>query len=150
MNVVCLMGRLVAEPELKQTQSGVSVCSFRIAVDRSYQVKGQERQSDFINLVAWRQQAEFLCRFFHKGSRIAVVGSLQSRQYTDQSGSKRTAYEVVCDNISFVDPKSANPGGGYAAPDSQIPPAYNESQPAFSTAAAGDFEEIVGDDELPF
>lgn len=150
MNVVCLMGRLVADPELKQTPTGVSVCSFRIAVDRTYQAKGQERQADFINLVAWRQTAEFVCRFFRKGSRIAVTGSLQSRQYTDQSGNKRTAYEVVCDNVSFVDPKSANPGGGYAAPDSQIPPAYNESQPAFSTASAGDFEEIVGDDELPF
>lgn len=152
MNVVCLIGRLVADPELKHTQANVSVCSFRIAVDRSYQAKGQERQADFINIVAWRQSAEFICRYFHKGSRISVVGSLQSRDYTDQNGNKRTVYEVVCDNVGFVDPKTTNNAGGYQpayqTADSQIP-TYTESQPAFSTAS-GDFEEIVGDDELPF
>jgi len=152
MNVVCLTGRLVADPELKHTQANVSVCSFRIAVDRSYQAKGQERQADFINIVAWRQSAEFICRYFHKGSRISVVGSLQSRDYTDQNGNKRTVYEVVCDNVGFVDPKTTNNAGGYQPAyqptDSQVP-TYTESQPAFSTAS-GDFEEIVGDDELPF
>ncbi|MBE6792230.1 MAG: single-stranded DNA-binding protein [Ruminococcaceae bacterium] len=152
MNVVCLIGRLVADPELKHTQANVSVCSFRIAVDRSYQAKGQERQADFINIVAWRQSAEFICRYFHKGSRISVVGSLQSRDYTDQNGNKRTVYEVVCDNVGFVDPKTTNNAGGYQPAyqptDSQVP-TYTESQPAFSTAS-GDFEEIVGDDELPF
>lgn len=152
MNVVCLIGRLVADPELKHTQANVSVCSFRIAVDRTYQAKGQERQADFINIVAWRQSAEFICRYFHKGSRISIVGSLQSRDYTDQNGNKRTVYEVVCDNVGFVDPKNSNNGGGYQpayqSADSQIP-TYTESQPAFSTAN-GDFEEIVGDDELPF
>ena len=148
MNVVCLIGRLVVEPELKHTQSGVSVCSFRIAVDRTYQAKGQERQADFINIVAWRQSADFVCRYFHKGSRISVVGSLQSRDFTDQNGNKRTAYEVVADNVGFVDPKSANNGGGYQPADSQIP-SFSDAQPAFSTASS-DFEEIVGDDELPF
>ena len=158
MNVVCLLGRMVAEPELKHTQSGVAVCSFRIAVDRTYQVKGQERQADFINLVAWRNTAEFVCRYFHKGQRIALNGSLQTREYTDRDGNKRTAFEVVCDNVPFADSRTSGAAGGnyggnyggYApAQDSQIP-TYNESQPAFSTAASGDFEEIVGDDELPF
>jgi len=154
MNVVCLLGRMVVEPELKHTQSGVAVCSFRIAVDRAYQVKGQERQSDFINIVAWRNTAEFVCRYFHKGQRIALNGSLQARDYTDRDGNKRTAYEVVCDNVHFAESRNGGATGGnyngYApAQDSQIP-TYNESQPAFSTAASGDFEEIVGDDELPF
>lgn len=149
MNSVCLMGRLTADPELRHTQSQVAVTSFSIAVDRAYQVKGQERQADFINIVAWRQTAEFICNYFRKGNRIAIHGSLQSRNYTDREGNKRTAYEVVCDNAFFCESK--NTGGGYApaAMDSQIP-VYTEAQPAFSTAQSGDFEEIAGDDDLPF
>ena len=148
MNVICLMGRLVADPELKSTQNGVAVTSFCIAVDRAYQPKGQERQTDFINCVAWRNTAEFITRFFHKGQRIALQGSLQSRNYQDRDGNKRTAYEVVVDNASFVDPKGSNEN---AAPryDSQVPQ-YSESQPAFSNEKTGDFEEILGDDDLPF
>ena len=90
MNVVCLLGRLTATPELKTTQSGVSVTSFSVAVDRTYQPKGAERQTDFINCVAWRNTAEFLCRYFQKGQRIALQGSLQSRSYTDKNGNNRT------------------------------------------------------------
>lgn len=156
MNSVCLLGRLTADPELRQTQSQIPVLSFSIAVDRTFQPKGQEqRQADFINLVAWRQTAEFISRYFRKGQRIAVQGSLQSRQYTDKEGNKRTAYEVVVDNAFFCESKSSNAGGyssGYGAPSFGAPqqPAYTESKPAFSTAAAGDFEEIVGDEDLPF
>ena len=148
MNVICLMGRLVADPELKSTQSGVNVTSFCVAVDRAYQPKGQERQSDFINCVAWRGTAEFITRFFRKGQRIALQGSLQSRNYTDRDGNKRTAYEVVVDNAFFAESKGSNDS---AAPryDSQIPQ-YSEQQPAFSNTKAGDFEEILGDDDLPF
>ena len=122
MNVICLLGRLVADPELKSTQNGIAVTSFCIAVDRSYQPKGQERQTDFINCVAWRNTAEFITRFFHKGQRIALQGSLQSRNYNDREGNKRTAYEVVIDNASFVDPKSSNSDAA-AAPryDNQTP-----------------------------
>lgn len=151
MNVVCLMGRLTADPELKHTQSQIPVTSFSVAVDRAYQPKGQEqRQADFINIVAWRQTAEFICRHFHKGQRIALQGSLQSRSYTDKDGNKRTAFEVVVDNAFFAESKNAggNPSGGNRC-DNQIPQ-YNEAPPAFSTAGSGDFEEIVGDDELPF
>ena len=83
MNVVCLLGRLTATPEQKTTQNGVSVTSFSVAVDRAYQPKGAERQTDFINCVAWRGTAEFICRYFQKGQRIALQGSLQSRSYTD-------------------------------------------------------------------
>ncbi len=147
MNVVCLLGRLTATPEQKTTQSGVSVTSFSVAVDRTYQPKGAERQTDFINCVAWRNTAEFICRYFQKGQRIALQGSLQSRSYTDKNGNNRTVFEVVVDNAFFAESKN----GGAAAPrtDSQIP-AYAEAAPAFSTAGAGDFEEIVTDDDLPF
>ncbi len=156
MNSVCLLGRLTADPELRQTQSQIPVLSFTIAVDRAFQPKGQEqRQADFINLVAWRQTAEFISRYFHKGQRIAVQGSLQSRQYTDKEGNKRTAYEVVVDNAFFCEAKSNGATGynaGYGAPSFGAPgqPAYNESAPAFSTAAPGDFTEIVADEDLPF
>lgn len=150
MNVICLMGRLVADPELKSTQNGVAVTSFCIAVDRAYQPKGQERQTDFINCVAWRSTAEFITRFFHKGQRIALQGSLQSRNYNDREGNKRTAYEVVIDNAFFVEPKNGGPGAAPApAGDSQLPQ-YSEAQPAFSNTAGGDFEEILGDEDLPF
>ena len=99
LNSVCLMGRLVADPELRQTPSGVSVCSFRIAVDRTYQPKGQEKQTDFINIVTWRSTAEFVSRYFRKGQLVAVQGSIQTSQYTDRDGNKRTAFDVVADNV---------------------------------------------------
>lgn len=148
MNVVCLLGRLTATPELKTTQSGVSVTSFSVAVDRTYQPKGAERQTDFINCVAWRNTADFICRYFQKGQRIALQGSLQSRSYTDKNGNNRTVFEVVVDNAFFAESK----GNAGAAPrsDAQPMPAYTEAAPAFITATASDFEEIVGDDDLPF
>lgn len=160
MNMVCLLGRLTADPELRHTQNQVPVTSFTLAVDRAYQPKGQERQADFINIVAWRQTAEFVTRYFHKGQRLALTGSLQSRRYVDKDGNNRTAYEVVADQVYFAESKTQNAGGyqqgyqsGYqpSAPsfDSQIPQ-YNEAPTAFATAAPSDFEEIVGDDELPF
>ena len=147
MNVICLLGRLTADPELRHTANQVSVTSFTVAVDRRFVAQGQERQADFINIVAWRQTAEFITKYFRKGQRIAINGSLQSRSYTDKDGNKRTAYEVVADNAYFCESKSS----GASAPqgDSQIP-AFQETAPAFSTAAPTDFEEIAGDDELPF
>lgn len=149
MNVVCLLGRLTADPELRQTQSQIAVTSFSLAVDRGYTPKGQEqRQADFINVVAWRNTAEFVCKYFRKGQRMALQGSLQSRSYTDKDGNKRTAFEVVADNVFFAESKR---DGAPSAPryDSQIP-AFNEAPTAFSTASDNDFVEIVGDDELPF
>lgn len=147
MNVICLLGRLTADPELRHTANQVSVTSFTVAVDRRFVAQGQERQADFINIVAWRQTAEFITKYFRKGQRIAINGSLQSRSYTDKDGNKRTAYEVVADNAYFCESKPS----GASAPqgDSQIP-AFGETAPAFSTAAPSDFEEIAGDDELPF
>ena len=147
MNSICLMGRLTGDPELKTTQSGVSVTSFSVAVDRAYRSKDQERQTDFINCVAWRGTAEFISRYFRKGQRIALQGSLQSRKYTANDGSQRTVYEVVVDNAFFCESKGSNAGG--APYDSQIP-VISEAKPAFSTANSGDFEDILTDEDLPF
>ena len=116
MNKVILMGRLTKDPEVKQTPSNIAVCSFTIACDRRFKSQNGERQSDFINCVAWRQQATLLGNYFHKGSRIAVVGSLQSRSYDDQNGQKRYVTEVVVDEIEFVDTRSEAQGQGAPAP----------------------------------
>ncbi|MBQ8495590.1 MAG: single-stranded DNA-binding protein [Clostridia bacterium] len=149
MNFVCLMGRLTADPELRRTANQTAVTSFTLAIDRRFVPQGQERQADFINCVAWRQTAEFICRYFHKGQRIALQGSLQSRQYTDRDGNKRTAYEVVVDNAEFCESKTTTSGYAPRGNDSQVSP-YAEPSTAFSTAAPDDFEEITGDDQLPF
>ena len=107
LNVVAIMGRLVADPELRTTQSGTNVCSFRIACDRNFARQGEQRQADFIDIVAWRQQAEFVSKYFQKGSLIAIEGSLQTRQYQDKQGNNRTAVEVVANNINFAGPRAA-------------------------------------------
>ena len=107
LNVAAIQGRLTHGPELKTTPNGVSVCSFRIACERSYSSKGEERKADFFTITAWRQTAEFVCKYFQKGSMIAVEGSLQTRQYQDQQGSNRTVVEVVASNVSFCGGKAA-------------------------------------------
>ena len=150
LNKVILGGRLTAEPELKQTPSGVMVLSFSIAVNRAYRSKSDDgqmgqQQADFINCVAWRQQAEFITRFFRKGSSICVVGNLQTRTWTDQQGQKRYVTEVVIDEASFVDSKGEAPQGG----SSYTPGSYQT--PGFSSdAGAPHFEEMANDDDLPF
>lgn len=140
MNTICLMGRLTADPELRSTQSGVAVTSFTLAVERDYTPKGQDKQADFIPVVAWRQTAEFVCKYFRKGQRAALTGSLQTRQYTGRDGSKRTAYEVVAEHVYFAESKN-----GGAAPSVS----YSERVPQSSTPAE-DFEEIPDEDALPF
>ena len=105
MNHITLMGRLVADPELKTTQNGNSVASLRVAVDRNYTPQGQEKQTDFISCVAWRHTAEFISKYFSKGRMIALEGSLQCRNYEDKQGQKRTAYEVVVEQAYFADSK---------------------------------------------
>ena len=104
LNKVILIGHMTANPELKQSTSGVSVCSFSIGVSRRY-TKGEQQQTDFINIVSWRQQAEFVCRYFKKGSTICVCGSLQTRSWTDNRNNKRDATEVIADEVSFVERK---------------------------------------------
>ncbi len=127
LNVVAIMGRLVADPELRTTQSGINVVSFRIACDRNFARQGEQRQADFIDIVAWRQQAEFVSKYFQKGSLIAIEGSLQTRQYQDKNGNNRTAVEVVANNISFAGPKSNNQGGGSYQ---NAAPSYQNQAPA--------------------
>ena len=145
--MICLMGRLTGDPELRYTASQVPVTSFTLAVDRAFQTKGTDkREADFIPVVVWRQTAEFVCRHFRKGLRIALKGELQTRQYTDKEGNKRTAYEVVADQVYFADSKPAKP----SADGSASAPGY-DGTPVFSNAGAGGFEESVDDsDSLPF
>jgi len=101
-----IVGRLTADPELKTTQSGVSVVSFSVAVGRAYAPKGQERQTDFYDVVAWRGEADFICKYFSKGSAILVEGNMESRTYTDKNGQNRRVWELVANNIRFVESKS--------------------------------------------
>ena len=157
LNVVAIMGRLVADPELRTTQSGINVVSFRIACDRNFARQGEQRQADFIDIVAWRQQAEFVSKYFQKGSLIAIEGSLQTRQYQDKNGNNRTAFEIVANNISFAGPKSSNQGGGSyqnAAPSYQNAapacPAAVDAAPSYSAGNADDFAVIDDSDDLPF
>lgn len=143
INTVAIMGRLTYEPELKTTQSGVSVIHFQIACDRNYQRAGQERQADFIDCVAWRQTAEFISRYFHKGAMIAVEGSIQTNSYTDRDGNKRKQVEVSANNVSFC--------GSRAETGNISPQEYGQSAPSYASADNSDFEEIVDDDDdLPF
>lgn len=153
LNCAVIMGRLTADPELRTTNNGISVTSFSVAVDRSYQRAGAERQTDFINVVAWRQTAEFVSKYFHKGSMIAVQGSIQTRRYQDRNGNNRTAFEIVADNVSFCGSKSEGNTGNYGGqPAPQNPAPQNTAQPtSFSNASAEDFNELDdGEDDLPF
>ncbi len=150
LNKVILMGHMTADPELKQTTSGISVCSFSIGVNRRYSKAEQGQQSvDFINIVSWRQQAEFVSRYFKKGSCIVVCGSLQTRNWTDNQGQKRYVTEVVADEVSFGAPASANQNSvERPAGQAYTPGAYGT--PAFDSTPGANFEEIPGDESLPF
>ena len=139
LNKVILVGRLTSDPELKQTQSGISVTSFTVAVNRP-RAKDKEQEADFINCTAWRQTAEFASKYFHKGSSICVVGSIQTRHYLTDSGEKRYITEVVCDEVKFVDSKSES-GAQNTAPATYVPAAYTNN---------ASFEEVKEDDDLPF
>ena len=108
LNIAALMGRLTADPELKSTPQGISVTTFIIAVDRSFVRQGAERKADFINIVAWRNAAEFVCKYFRKGNMIAVNGSIQIRTYQDKNGVNRKVFEVVADSIHFAGSNHAN------------------------------------------
>ena len=148
INMVALMGRMTYEPELRTTPSGVSVLRFQVACDRNYQRSGQDRQADFIDCVAWRQTAEFISRYFHKGSMIAVEGTIQTSNYTDKDGNKRKQIEVLANNVSFCGGKSENGSQGtQGAQNEQYTQGGMDINPDTS-----DFEEIVDDtdDDLPF
>lgn len=139
LNRVILMGRLVADPELKTTNSGISVCSFRIAVDRNYVKAGEERLADFFDIIAWRSSAEFVCKHFSKGSLIAVDGHLQSRNYQTKDRQHRTVIEVQADNISFTGERKDKPN----EPVVSTPQPYTRQQHLSERS-------VTPDDDLPF
>ena len=148
LNKVILGGRLTADPELKQTTNGIPVVTFSIAVNRRFQSKeNAQQQTDFFNVTAWRATAEFVSRYFRKGSSICVIGSLQNRSWTDQQGAKRYATDVIADEVQFVDSRGegsmgAQPQGAY------VPEAYAPSYASMGSASK--FEESKTDDDLPF
>ena len=143
MNTVCLMGRLVADPELRSTQTGVSVTSFGLAVERNYVQADGSRTTDFIDCVAWKGVADFITKYFRKGEMIAIVGNIQTRNFEDKNGNKRKATEVIVDNANFCGSKASGQIT-QKKPDINVPP------PSFSTGSASDFEEVGGDDDMPF
>ncbi len=146
LNKALLQGRFTADPELRHTASNIAVTTFSLAVNRSYVRQGQERETDFINCVAWRSTAEFVCKYFKKGQQAVVDGSIQTRSYTDKDGNKRTAFEVVVDNIYFADSK------GSSQPSAPAPSTASFEVPSnlsFSNGDSQDFQ-VVDDDDLPF
>ncbi|MGN0614202.1 MAG: single-stranded DNA-binding protein [Porcipelethomonas sp.] len=149
LNKVILHGRLTADPELRQTQSGISSCSFTVAVERSYKGANGEKQTDFIKCQAWRQTAEFVSRYFSKGSLIIVDGSLQNNNYTDKSGVNHYTFVVNADSVSFGGSKTDNTvQSQQSAPDSA-----EASQPPdepVEIGDLGDFEEILSDGDVPY
>lgn len=146
LNHITIMGRLVKDPELRRTQSGVAVASFTLAVERDYTGKDQgEKETDFIDCVAWRQAGEFAAKYFTRGRMACVAGRLQIRLWTDKDGNKRRSAEVVADNIYFADSKNAADGG------SSSPTAAAPATPAATPApATGSFAPLDDDEELPF
>ncbi len=148
-NKVILGGRLTSDPELKQTQTQVPFVSFGIAVNRRTS-KDATQQADFFNVTAWRATAEFVARYFKKGSSICVVGTLQNRSWTDQQGQKRTVTDIVADEISFVDSRGEGPSfDNNGAQQTYTPNAYNAPSLS-STPSETNFEEVASDDDLPF
>ena len=145
INNVTLMGRICSDIESRTTNSGKTVCNFRLAVDRAYS-KGGNRETDFVPVVAWEGQATFLERYFKKGDMLALRGEIQTRNYEDKNGNKRTAFEVIAREVSFCGSKAETGTGNYnPAPVSAAAPA-----PSYQTAAPSDFEEITDDEDLPF
>ncbi len=167
LNHIVIMGRLTRDPELRHTQSGVAVASFRLAVDRDYQGRdGGERQADFIDVVAWRQTGEFVSRYFTKGRMAVVSGRLQTREWTDKENNRRTAYEIVADNVYFGDskrdgdssgsyqrePQNSYQSGGYSSGNHSGGYREPAGYQGYSSPVSGsDFAELTDDDgDLPF
>ena len=146
LNVVVLTGRLVADPELRHTANDLAVTTFTIAVNRRYARSGEERQTDFIDIVAWRSNAEFVCKYFQKGSLIAVEGSIQTRTYQDKEGKNRKVFEVVANNVQFAESKRES--GSVSAPQNDFESGDNMN--SYSSGSDADFQATDTDDDLPF
>ena len=147
LNVVVMMGRLVADPVMRQTQTGKQVASFRLACDRGRKNENGNTVADFFDVVCWEHTAEFLCKYFQKGSLIAVDGRLQSRNYTDKNGNNRTAIEILANSLHFAGSKKDNPGGA-AQPNTA---AQAPAQTNYASGTPEDFQVLEeGMDDLPF
>ena len=178
-NRVILMGRLTRDPELRTTQSGISMCRITVAVDRSFVKQGEARQADFLDVICWRQQAEFVCKYFNKGRMIHIEGKIQNDNYTDQNGVKQYRNSIIADNVSFCGDKRQDGGGNYgggqsydggqyqgggnygggqqyqqSAPPRQQAPVpqaqVNQAPQPIELGDLGEFEEILSDGEVPF
>ncbi len=154
MNNVSLIGRLTADPELKHTQSGVANTRFTIAVDRRFVKQGEERQADFISITAWNQTAEFVCKYFTKGKRIAVTGEIRTGSYTDRDGNKRYTFEVWANNVEFCESKSDSGSANGGTQRSYQQNTYRQEapkpEPSYASGDEGDFMVLPNDDDLPF
>lgn len=150
LNVVVLTGRLVADPELKHTPSDLPVTSFTIAVNRRFSKNNEERQTDFIDIVAWRSNAEFVCKYFKKGQLIAIEGSIQTRTYQDKDGNKRKAFEVVANNVQFAESKKDSGYSSFVKEDNAVTSSNNMDFSTYSSGNDDDFQTIESDDDLPF
>ena len=144
MNKVIMMGRICNDLELKTTPNGIATCSFRIAVDRNYQKKGEEKATDFFNVVAWRGTAEFICRYFSKGRMILIEGEMQTRKYTDKNGNPATWYEINAEHVHFTGEKKDDMGAATAPP-----PSYGTSQQQPQTSPQG-VPATSAHDDYPF
>ncbi len=154
LNVVVLTGRLVADPELRHTPSDIAVTSFTIAVNRRFARPGEERQTDFIDVVAWRNTAEFICKYFQKGQLIAIEGSIQTGSYQDKDGNKRKTFEIIARDAQFAESKkdslseaSFDGSGTASKAENQVDKQDLES---YSNGSDSDFQTIESDDDLPF
>ncbi len=150
MNKVFLIGNLTRDPEMRSTNTGIPVCNFSIAVNRRFKnAQTGQQETDFFNIVAWRQLAELCSRYLAKGRKVSVIGSIQTRSYEAQDGSKRTAFDIVADEVEFLSsPQAAGASSGDYHQPSPASPAPRAQAPAFSPADAGFTQ--VDDDELPF
>ncbi len=151
LNVVAIMGRLAADPQLRQTTTGKNVASFRIACDRGRRDANGQSQADWLDVVAWDRTAEFVCKYFQKGSLIAIDGRLQSRSYQDKNGNNRKAFEIVADNVHFASSKSGgSTGTGSYAPRQEVPREAAQEAPSYSAGSNEDFAVIDDGEDLPF
>ena len=151
MNKVVLIGNLVRDPEVRATQSGISVCNFTVAVNRRFKKENGEQETDFLNVIAWRQLAELCSKYLVKGRKVAVMGSIQTRTYEAKDGSKRTAWDIVADEVEFLSPQSQQ-SSTQSAPGAYTTAASKDSGTAYAPQPHNDFGGFtqVDDEELPF
>lgn len=152
MNKVVLIGNLVRDPEVRATQSGISVCNFTVAVNRRFKKENGEQETDYLNVIAWRQLAELCGKYLAKGRKVAVMGSIQTRTYEAKDGSKRTAWDIVADEVEFLTPQNQQ-SGTQSAPGAYTTAASKDSGTAYTPQPHNDFGggfTQVDDEELPF